>query len=435
MPKCKNEVFLSKIGEKKLTNQVEVDIEIADDLTDCKKINVSKYVSTSATSPSYSQFSVPANQFECMQNGCVNSGTLYNGGAETVYRTKESAVDFASGVITFYVTGAPSGANAVVKLSSDSTFTNADSYSVALNNIKEGSDGYKAVVIDLSQAGTAVGEGWTPSEGGAYISIAVTGSGTLTGVGISSIAIFDEMEDFAISNVIKMACMTGIDHTWELDVAEASCFESGYNTTDLSGFDITLTGRAITANFMTLNPFAKKGSATSSFDMAQIQATVTAEGNYGQVVIDDIDQSECRFISVQRADICVGHDAQLHRLSIPQSVVLGEDQYLLVDNGDGTTTILFNSAHVGKDMLISYPRTVSVEEWIFSDDRLESIHGALSYTKCYSDGIKYRYVYDNVLVTSISNSLSTDDEPEISVGLRILRNTQGRYGRAYKIIG
>lgn len=429
MPKCKNEVFLSKVGIEKLNNQVEIDYEIADDLTDCKKINTKKYYSTEATGSTYAAYAVPSNQFECMKTSCVNSGTLYNNGAETVYKIDENGEEYAAGVVTFYVTGA--GSSATIKLSEASTFTNADSYTVDLSNISAGADGYKAVIIDLSQTATVIGDGWTPSVTGTFVSITITGGSSTTG--ISSIALFDEMEDFAISNVIKMACLQSIDNTWAFDMAEASCFSGGYDIDAFEGFDVSITGRAITPNFMFMNPLAKKGKETESWTSETIQATAEANGSYAQVILSDMYQPECRFISIQRADLCTTFDSQLHRLSIPTSVALEEDQFILIDNGDGTTTVLLNAVHAGKQLLISYPKKVNVEEWVFTKDRLDSVRGALSYVKCYK-GAKYRFVYDNAYVTSISDSISTDAEQDIEVQFSIRKDAQGRFGRAYRIL-
>ena len=130
MAKCKNEKFMSTVGVNKLTKNVEVDFDVQRNLTDCQKINAGRYVSTTADNPRYDRFKIPKNQFECMQGLCVNSGTLYNSGSDTVYKFKLDATEFAAGVLTFYVLGTTG--NAEVTISDAVGFVNADKYTIAL---------------------------------------------------------------------------------------------------------------------------------------------------------------------------------------------------------------------------------------------------------------------------------------------------------------
>lgn len=434
MAKCRNDIFMSKVGVNKLDKQTEVHFDVQRNLPDCKKINTQKYVSSEAEAPRYNRYKTPQNQFECMRVGCVNSGTLYNQGKNTVYRITEDATEFSAGVITFYVIGTESG-TAKVKLSNTAEFTDAWEYDVDLSEMSKGKDGYIAVVVDLAKEPTVIGEGWTPEEAGAFLSIEIDPDGEE--IGISSIAIFDDMADFEISSHVILSCLTGIDGSFDLDAAEATCFsQGGYDTSNLTGFERTITGKALTPNYMLLNPLAGKGSAVSGFDNVTVEKKVEelSGTDYGYITIADMAQDECGFFSAMLADACNVTDSQLDRLSIPSRVDIDEKHYQLIDNGDGSTTVLFNKEHIDAPILISYPKAADVEEWVFSEDYIDDVRVRLSYTKIYTDGVKYRFVFDNVLVTSFPDAL-TEEETEFSFTIMIQKDAKGVFGRAYRILG
>lgn len=442
---------MRKIGINKLDNLQEVDFTVLSDLPDCRRISANKTITEGVGT--YDRYKIPVNQFECMAQGCVNSGTLYTGGTAVVYHENYESIEFSSGVITFYVI-APQGASATVKVSEKDTFANADSYTINLDNIPTGKDGFKAVVVDLAKAPTAtVGNGWTPSRAGAYISIAVTGGQgvDLAGVGISSIAVFDTIDDFEINTVVKIGCLTGIDGSWDLDAAEATCFgNAGYATDDIGNPEKTITGKALSPNYMILNPFYGKGKATTGFDIVTIEKVVepskatdvdaqnasAAAGDYGVITISDLDQNECGFVKIMRSleDNCIVTDGQLERWSIPSLKDMDEGHYVVVPNDDGSTTIYFNKAQIGATMTISYPQTVDVDEFVFDEDNINTKRVRLSYVKTYTDKTKWRFVFDNVLVTSFPDGI-TEEETELEFTVVFQKDANGQYGRAYRILG
>ena len=436
MAKCKNEKFMSTVGVNKLTKNVEVDFDVQRNLPDCQKINAGRYVSTTADNPRYDRFKIPKNQFECMQGLCVNSGTLYNNGADTVYKFKLDATEFAAGVLTFYVLGTTG--NAEVTISDAVGFVNADKYTIALADMAHGDDGYTAVVVDLSQEPTDIGNGWSATGDSIYVKVKVTGA-----TGISTLAMFESMDDFAVSTHVIARCLTGVDGSLDLDVAERTCFKGGqFDTSDLNGIEKTVSYKAITPNFWRLSPMYRKGYLTKAWDRETVEMTVKALSgtDYGYVTLDDIDQDECGFISIQVLYDCRDSqnaaEAMLDRLAIPSKVDMDGGHYQLIDNGDGTTTILFNEIHIGKSVLIAYPKVVEVaDSFDITDENVNEVHTRMSYVKCYTDGSKYRFVYNNVLVTSVPDALSEDDEQEGELTLNIQRDANGRFGYAYRIIG
>ena len=450
MAKCKNEKFMATVGVNKLTKNVEVDFDVQRNLPDCQKITAGKYISTDASAPRYDRFKIPKNQFECMQGLCVNTGTLYNDGAETVYKFKLDAKEFATGVLTFYALGTVGRAE--VTLSDSDTFVNADKYSIDLATMSHGEDGYTAVVVDLSQTPTDIGNGWSNSGDAIYVKIkmvanaagdAIVCQDDIPCVGLSTLAMFESMDDFAVSTHVIARCLTGVDGSFDLDVAERTCFKGGqYDISELSGIEKTVSYKAITPNFWRLNPMYNKGYLTKAWDRETVEMTVKAlpGGNYGYITLDDMDQSECGFISIQVQYDCRDSqnvsEAMLDRLSIPSRVDMDGGHYQLIDNGDGSTTILFNAMHIGRNVLIAYPKVVEVaDSFEITDENVNEVHTRMSYVKCFTDGSKYRFVYNNVLVTSFPDALSEDDEQEGELTLNIQRDANGRFGYAYRIIG
>lgn len=443
MAKCKNEKFMSTIGVNKLTKNVEIDFDVQRNLPDCQKISANKYISaggttkaSSGSAPRYDRFRIPKNQFECMQGLCVNSGTLFNNGDATIYKFKLNAAEFAAGVLTFYTYGTTG--TATVQLSDSVEFTNADEYVIDLAAMSHGDDGYSAVVVDLSQTPTDVGTGWEVTGDSIYVKITLSEA-----TGLSTIAMFESMDDFAVSTHVIARCLTGIDGSFDLDVAERTCFKGGqYDTSELSGIEKTVSYKAITPNFWRLNPMYNKGYLTKAWDRETVEATVKALSgtNYGYVTLDDIDQDECGFISIQVLYDCRDSqntaEAMLDRLAIPSKIDMDGGHYQLIDNGDGTTMILFNEMHIGRSVLIAYPKVVEVaDSFEITDENVNEVHTRMSYVKCYTDGSKYRFVYNNVLVTSFPDALSEDDEAEGELTLNIQRDSNGRFGYAYRIIG
>lgn len=444
MNKCKNELFMSTVGVNRINKNTEVDFDVQRNLPDCQKISTGSIVSTDADSARYDRFRIPANQFECMRNDCVNSGTYYNGGKKTTYKFKLNATEFAAGVLTFYVLP-PAEANAKVKvqLADKASMDNADVYEIALSDIKKGSDGFSAVVIDLTQTPTSTsGSGWSKDGENIYVSIEVTDATDNELVGISTLAMFEDMDDFAVSTHVIARCLTSIDGNYELDLAEQTCFRTGkFDTSELQEIEKTVNYRTITPNFWRLNPMYNKGGMTEAWDKEVIETTVKelSGTDYGYISIDDMKQDECGFVSVQVLYDCreagSAADAVLERLSIPTRVDMDEAHYQLMDDGNGNTIILFNSVHIGREMLVSYPKIVNVtDSFEITDEFVNELRTRMTYKKCLSDGTKWRFIFNNVLVKSISDSLTEDEEIEGEIGLSIQRDKNGKFGYVYRIV-
>ena len=437
---CNYDVLFDKVGLGKLNKKVEATLEVLTDLPFCKTIITRKYVEVTPTDPAdtpvnaFNQFDVPDNAFECMPNGCKNTGTFTAGVAGTVvYKLPFDATKFSSGVLTFYIK-TPTETSLTVKLSDKSDFVDADVYTVDLTDAREGKDGFIPIVIDLSQVPSSVdGAGWTASELGVFVQISTDAT-----MGISTIAVFDSLEVFHTSTTVKIGCLTELGGDYELEVAESTCMQSGYDTSSEPEIERTITGNKVTPNYWMLNPLAMKGEATQASLPTTGEFDVADGGDYGIVNLSDINPDECGFIAAQIADSCNVSDSQLERLTVPAKVQVTERQYFILNNDDGTATLYFNKALVGMKVKVAYPKLVEVEEIIGDFDYLGEKR--VRYTETVSvmtgDGrvdSQIVTIYDNVLVTTFPDTIN-EDETEFSFTVRIQKGRDGHIFHRYKIL-
>lgn len=430
MPKCKNDVLIQKVGLKKLSNTMEVDFDVLRRMPDCNRINAKNYYGATQPSPTYDKWKIPEDVFECDKAECVNTGTL-SGFGTIIYRIVGPTYNWANGIILFY--GTPAKVP-YVEISADPDFTNSDKYQPITDmGLRDTDPALDAYVVDLSQApSSTTGTGWARYNAtGAFIRISGTGFDD-----ISSIAIFEDALDFNTSTVVKVGCLTGIDGSFDLEVAEATCFNpASYDADALTSIERTITGTSVTANYMLLNPLISRGKEDRTFDIETIEAVPEGVGSWGGVQLPDLDTEQCGRIAVSVAGVCAPHDGILTRISAG-SIALEGDQFALVKMGNhNTPTLLVNSILIGKTLTISYPKRVDAESYDICADNLDGVRTRMTYTKCHTDGAKYRYVYDNVLVTSFPDGITNDGEQEFSFTVTILKGKDGCFGHVYRIYG
>lgn len=438
---CNYDVLFNKVGIQKLTKKVEVTMEVLSDLPFCNTVITRNVVETKPTDPadtpinSFNQYDRPDNAFECMPNGCKNTGSFLAGVAgEVIYKLPFDATKFSSGVLTFYVKDATQ-TTLTVKISSDNNFTDADIYTVNIANIKEGKDRFKPIVVDLSKLpASQEGSGWTANTIAAFVSISADPT-----MVISTIAVFDSLDVFQTSSVVKIGCLTELGGDFELEAAEATCLQGGYDKTSEPEIERTITANKVTPNYWVLNPLAKKGNATMASLPINEEFEVVANGEYGTVTLPNINQNECGFIAAQISDSCNVSDSQLDRLVIPTEVDVNERQYFVLNNDDGTATVYFNKALVGLKVMVAYPKLVNVKEMIGDFDFLGETRVRYTETVTYITGgdvidSQVVTIYDNVLVTTFPNTI-TEEETEFNFAIRIQRGRDGHIFHRYEIVG
>lgn len=436
MAVCRNEILLNRITKEPVEKETVVTLKVLDELPDCKTIIANTYYDVTGM-VNYKRRNRPTNRFECEPVGCL-TGTLYleaNGSAS--YKAEYNATEFANGIMTFYVKPDAEGAGSVtVTLSDTSDFASADVYTVSYTANDIGADGYVPIVVDLSQTPTstipAEDGGWTPTDNGTYFKIQTSVAG-----GISSISFFDSIEDFAVNDTVQISCISTFDGTDELSALEAECSDPGYDTSDTSPIERTLTGKLLTPNYEILNPRGRKGDKTVGFEQITKEFTVgEMDGqDYGVVTIADKASDECGFLKAQLADACEPTESELQLLTIPTLVDIDEGQYLVIPGVDGSTDVVFNEELVGEKVLITYPRKVQiVDHRTYSINNVEGKRVEMSYKQLYSDGTKKMFVYHNVLITSFPVSAS-NEESEFEFTFSIPRSLYGVDYESWRIIG
>lgn len=426
--RCDMETLISKIATEKLNKRTEVDFSILGGLPDCKKINTKDYLKVVDSSNQtvqatlvYNRFNRPQISVECgAADKCLNTGALEVGAASNyiVYKIPYDATEYTNGIIIFYVTGFTGAKNVTLKIG-NATLANADTYTVSVAG-KAGE--WTPVVIDLSATPTSVaGTGWTADSLGAYIAINVADASA----SISSISVYDSIQDFENNDVVKMGCLTALDGDDEIDAAEATCVSTPSHDTSSLSFERTITGNAITENYQKLNPLIGKGDAVKGYTIWSQTFTPVAEGGYAKVTLLDAYQEECGFIAAQTA--C----ELLLRYDIPALVALDEVHYIVRPNADGTTDLFFNAQLVGQEVIISYPKQANITELIADEENIDSVRVRMFVPYTLSNGKKRAKVYNNVLVTSFTDSVG-EDETEFSITVSIQKDNSGHYYHIYK---
>ena len=120
-------------------------------------------------------------------------------------------------------------------------------------------------------------------------------------------------------------------------------------------------------------------------------------------------------------------------LSMPGIVNVGEEQYLALNNTDGTTDIIVNAVHVGMELRVSYPQTADIREAVFSNKNLEGKEGSIVWTRHLSDGSTVVDEFDNVFVTTFPRNI-TNSSATFSWSFSAARDAEGNFYREQTIL-
>lgn len=434
--RCNLDALIKKVGIDKLSKEVEVSFALHRNLPDCRKINTRKYVATDETGTlGYNALKKPVNRFECMRKGCVNSGTLaMNTASKSVtFKAQWDATEYAAGAVAFYVDTTGLGAadfpiTLTMTIGEAQALANADVYTRTLAASEVTDDGFIPVVIDLAKTPTSdEGNGWTP---GAVTYIKLMANKV---VGYSSIAIYDTIEDFMTNDVVKVGCLSDIGGSFDVNAIAATCLNAGYDDS-VDSFTYNVTGTTVTPNYWKLNPMIGKGTETEGFEIVTSKKTIVTSGGYGKITLSDLFQDECGYVTVQKAEDCDITDSFFKQLGVPTLVALDEDQFQIIKNADGTTDLYFNSAVVGGEVLVSYPRMADVEEEVLSSENIGETRVRMTVPVVTTDGVNYIYIFDNVLITSFPFTINNSSETSFSFTITIQRDDAGFFARRRRIV-
>lgn len=433
--RCNMEALIKKVGIDKLSKQVEVSFALHRNLQDCRKINTRNYAAlgTGATA-SYNSLKKPQNRFECNRKGCVNSGTLTMGkaGDSVTFKAQYDGTEYAAGAVAFYVMPGASVTYPIeltFKISEAQAMTNADVYTRNITAAEVTDDGYVPIVIDLAQVPTSEeGNGWTPGPV-SYIQLSADKV-----VGYSSIAIYDTIEDFEINDVVKVGCLSTVGGSFDVSAVATTCLNAGYDDS-VDSFSHTIEGTSVTPNYWKLNPMIGKGTEVEGFDIITVKKTIEQGSGYGTVTLSDLFQDECGYVTVQKTEECNITDSFFKQLAVPTLVDLKEDQFQIIKNADGTTVLYFDETAVGAEVLVSYPRMADVEEEVMTAENIGDTRVRMTIPVETSDGVRYQYIFDNVLITSFPFTIDNSNETSFSFTITIQRDDDGVFCRRRRIVG
>lgn len=438
MTRCGNDTLISKIGMNTLNKLVEVDFSVLTDIDSCVRATTKNYLAYTGTSATYSTYNTPEDMFNCLPECCKNTGTLtvMNGTGQKTgasFVVKGDAREFVAGAITYYIHFPAAGTYQIETKISDGSDKNQSDVDIYKKEITVVSGGFQPVVIDLSKAPQAqAGAGWLTSENGVVLGIDVTPEKTIIAtIGLSSIYIYNSMEDFEANDVVKIGCIDEFAGELTVDPSESGCFGIGYDAKSIA-IERTLTGKSVTANYWKLNPLMSKGTLTSGW-MIQTREKVVSptiiEGiNYGYVQLSDMHMEECAFTSVSVSGSCHVTESLLNRLSTPTVVALNEQQFIVTEDGK----LLFHESLIGKELIISYPKTVDVEHFVGNEDVLDTRRVRMSFIQEQSDGVKQHYIYNNVLITSFPGTVN-NEETTFEFTISVQRDKNGNFFEMYRI--
>lgn len=441
MAKCKNSALISKITTQKLDKRVEVDFAVLNDLDSCVKINTKNYVDYEGVSATFTPYSTPDDMFNCLAEGCRNTGTLTVSGTadDTVsaeFSVLADATEFVGGIVTYYLKLPTAGEYAVKTEISDINETPVVNSDIYEQVITPNFEGFYPIVLDLSKTPSyESGEGWDVSESGIILKISVTAADetVIPIIGFSSISIFDSLEEFEVNDVVKLGCLSEIAGDLTADATDASCFGGGYDPSSVS-VERTITAGQVTPNFWKLNPLMVKGDKEKGWIINTVEQVVketTINGvRYGYVQLSDMNTDECAFTKVTIADNCNVTDAELSRVSSPVVVDLNQKQFIVLD-GNLTTAadrgkVLFNSELIDEKVIISYPQTADVENFVATDEFMNERKVRMSFMLEQNDGVKIVYIYNNVLITSFPGTIN-NEETTFPFTISIQRDKDGRF--------
>lgn len=452
MRRCKNDALINKIGVKQMIKTTEVDFAVLTDIDNCMRINTTNYLEFTGENATYNPYKVPNDKFNCLAEGCRNTGTLtvapgtkVDTSVGATFSIGYDATEFYAGVATYYVYFPEKGSYTIETTIADLTekdLKNSDAY---IKPIEVETEGFQPVVVDFSKApDSQKGTGWKASEKGAIINILVRGLEDEplpeVGIGFSSIYFYDSIEDFEVNDVVKIGCIDELAGDITVDPVDASCWGSGYDPTSVS-IERTLTGKAATPNYWKLNPLMTKGTKTTGWyiqgDDREVQPVTIGGVQYGYVQFPDMDIEECGFTTAAIDDSCNVTDAALNRVNSPVIVDLNEKQFIVLD---GTTTeateagtILFHHSLVGLKVVVSYPKKAVVEQYVANEEALDERRVRMSFTECQTDGVRHQYIYNNVLITSFPQTIN-NEETTFEFTISIQRDKNGNFFEKYRIV-
>lgn len=428
---CNVDTLAKKIIISSLKKETEVTFSIKKDIDSCVEIDTDNFESVIGANSYYDPYAIPEDMFNCEAKGCINSGTRNvttndEGVAGAVFTSNSDAIEYAAGVITYYVKLAMPKTYTVSTTVSDIKDRQQANSNIYIKEVTdtETVDGYYPIVIDLSTLPDSEnGTGWVASEDGIRIKIEVgtdVEDDEFT-IGLSSISVFDSIEDLEAEEVVKVACLSDLTGDMTNDVVDSVCLGAAYDDTT-TALDFTITARMLTSNYRSLNPLISKSEESNTYYLKTESKTVnekTVEGiDFGYIKLNDYFAQECKYTFAQIGEACNRGDDILNKVNTPVVIELNQRQFIVQDDG----TMLFNKELVGKKLIVSYPIATTATIYEAKDSNLNKKRVSMEYGIEFDDKTRIFYEFGTVFITSFPMSVTTD-ENALSFSISVQRES------------
>lgn len=444
--RCDVNEALAMLSVSKIPSSTEIYFSVVQDNDSCVKIVTKDYVDIHGDSATYNKFNRPKDAFNCLAEGCRNSGELVIVGEQNelgaTFEKMTNANELYAGASTFYV-NLPEDGNYVIEYTisdaKDKTPANADVYRQTIN----GKQGYNPVFIDFSRVPEEViGEGWQASTQGIRITILVSqldSEGELIPieqVGISSISFYDSVYELNNDSLVALGCVSENGGDMTMDVSDSVCFGSTYDPTSAE-ITRTLTAGKVSGNYWLLNPFMRAGEATEGWVVSTskevVQEVIIDGQRYGYVYLEGLATEECSFTSAIIADECA-QEAELSKVNIPGVTDLEDNQYQIIKEGEYAGYLLVNERLIGEAIVFAYPMRANIEQFIADDTAYEGRRVRMYFTTKLSDGTEVTYIFNNVLITSFPSTFSSTDETTFEFEISIQKDANGHFFTMNRVV-
>ena len=312
-------------------------------------------------------------------------------GTQLIYKFAADDLSIFLGYLTFYTKNL---FTAKVTLSETIDFANADAYTVEANNF---------TVIDLvNNQPEIIGSGFSPNEAGYFylkienFSLGLRGE---VSINISTIEFYKSKYDFMTNQVIVLSCLNDLSGAFEKAVTEQSCFSGGWDNNETMQITKSIKAKAITKNYICLNPSAKRDYAIHT-GSRHIQISRNLDEN-NRIFLPDLNEAECGYIAVFIKDNCDGVSRQLQK--VDANIELGDYDFKIVKIDDKS---YIECSEYLKDtpLIVEFPKKVRIRRMTISNANVGEMTFKMSYEHYLSDGTVIVYHANNVFPTSFNDS-------------------------------
>lgn len=445
--KCDSKGFVVRSEQiSKLKDQDTILVSVTDALASCAKVdarNITKNLTNMDEATSiYNAANVPVDGFGCSKNKCYNTGTFQGPvttAAEQViigdFRKTFDASLYTAGSVTAYVL-LPDGNHEVtfeIAAYTEQNYTNSNSITRTVHATKGNGGSYLYPVEfylgDLSQT---QGTGWTGGSVGAVFRVKIDGANLKAGdlVGVSSFAFYESIDDLKINHTIIFNCVDTWGDNQSLDVVEAQCSQSEYNSTSGS-ITFNMSVNKWTKNFRWLNPTWYETDETEAgvphIVTREVKAGTGELADYGTIQLSDMKEGACNFLYIQTPG-CANNSSELTRVSSPVPVAIDPDnfQVLTTDyNGvENQGTILVDKQWVGQELNIIYLQNHTARVTQITNEFRDFNCNIIAPLRKKDGTIEYHY-YENAFLTTDVNAISRTDETTKDLQFTIAADENG----------